>query len=73
MERSEKIWGCYLHGLFDSDDFRRWFIDKLRVRAGLSPVGEILAPYNLEIAFDRLAATVRENVDMDSIYRLLKM
>ena len=73
MERSEKIWGCYLHGIFDSDDFRRWFIDKLRVRAGLAPVGEILAPYNLEIAFDRLAASVRENVDMDAIYRLLKI
>ena len=73
MERSEKIWGCYLHGIFDSDDFRRWFIDNLRLRTGLHPVGKILAPYNLEIAFDRLAACVRENVDMDAIYRLLKL
>lgn len=73
MERSEKVWGCYLHGIFDSDEFRRWFIDNLRLRAGLHPIGEILAPYNLEIAFDRLAACVRENVDMDAIYRLLKL
>jgi adenosylcobyric acid synthase len=73
MERSGKIWGCYLHGLFDSDEFRRWFIDRLRVRAGLQPIGEILAPYNLEIAFDRLAACVRENIDMDVLYRLLKI
>lgn len=73
MERSEKIWGCYLHGLFDSDEFRRWFIDNLRQRVGIQPVGQIIAPYNLEIAFDRLAACVRENVDMDALYRLLKI
>ncbi len=73
MEHSEKIWGCYLHGIFDSDEFRRWFIDNLRQRAGLQPAGEILAPYNLEIGFDRLAACVRENVDMDALYRLLKI
>jgi cobyric acid synthase len=73
MKQSEKIWGCYLHGIFDSDDFRRWFIDSLRERSGLKPVGEIIAPYNLEIAFDRLAACVRENVDMDTLYRLLKI
>lgn len=73
MQQSEKIWGCYLHGIFDSDEFRRWFIDRLRQRIGLTPVGEILAPYNLEIAFDRLAACVRDNVDMDALYRLMKI
>jgi cobyric acid synthase CobQ len=73
MERSEKIWGCYLHGIFDSDEFRRWFIDCLRQRAGLEPVGRVVAPYNLEVAFDRLAACVRESVDMHSLYRLLRI
>lgn len=73
MEQSERIWGCYLHGLFDSDEFRRWFIDNLRRKAGIQPIGKIIAPYNLEIAFDRLAACVRENVDMDALYRLLKI
>ncbi len=73
MERTEKIWGCYLHGIFESDEFRRWFIDGLRQRSGLQPVGEILAPYNLEIAFDRLADCVRKNIDMDALYRLLKI
>ncbi|GAB6191730.1 cobyric acid synthase [Desulfocastanea catecholica] len=73
MQQSEKIWGCYLHGIFDSDEFRRWFIDRLRQRIGLTPIGAILAPYNLEIAFDRLAACVRDNVDMDALYRLMKI
>ncbi len=73
MHQSEKIWGCYLHGIFDSDEFRRWFIDSLREKIGLTPVGAILAPYNLELAFDRLAACVRDNVDMNALYRLMKI
>lgn len=72
-DRSGKIWGSYLHGVFDGDEFRRWYIDKLRAQAGLQPIGSILAPYNLEIAFDRLADCVRENINMDDIYRLLKL
>ncbi|EKD40424.1 MAG: cobyric acid synthase [uncultured bacterium] len=68
-----KIWGCYLHGIFDGDEFRRWFIDRLRNGAGFQPVGRILAPYDLEAAFERLADTVRKNVDMNVLYRLLKI
>ena len=71
VDHSGRVWGCYLHGVFDSDEFRRWFIDRLRSRIGLQPVGEIIAPYDLEAAFDRLADCVRENSDIDAIYRLL--
>ncbi len=71
--RGGKIWGCYLHGVFDNDEFRRWFIDRLRKAAGLAPVGKIVAPYDLEGAFARLADQVRSCVDMDFIYRLLRL
>ncbi|MBW1635429.1 MAG: cobyric acid synthase, partial [Deltaproteobacteria bacterium] len=70
-DESGRIWGCYLHGVFDSDQFRRWFIDRLRSRIGMQPLDEIVAPYDLEAAFDRLADCVRENCDLDEIYRLL--
>ena len=70
-DASGRIWGSYLHGIFDSDPFRRWFINRLRQRKGLSPLPGIPAPYDLEPAFDRLAATVRESVDMNRIYQLL--
>ncbi len=68
-----RIWGSYLHGLFDADPFRRWFIDQLRERRGLAPVGRILAPYDLEVAFDRLADTVRRQLDLAAIHRLLSL
>ncbi len=68
---AERLWGSYLHGIFDADAFRRWFIDRLRERQGLAPVGRVLAPYDLEPAFDRLAEAVRSSLDMDAVYRLL--
>jgi adenosylcobyric acid synthase len=67
----EGIWGTYLHGLFDADAFRRWFIDRLRARRGLPVDGRIRAVYNLEAALDRLAEVVRRSLKMDMIYRLL--
>jgi len=63
------VWGCYLHGIFDADPFRRWFIDRLRTRSGLAPVGRVLACYDIEPALDRLAATLRACLPIEAIYR----
>jgi len=65
------LWGTYLHGIFDADEFRRWFIDRLRTRKGLTPMGRVLAPYDLEPAFDRLAEVVRRCLNMEKIYQLM--
>jgi cobyric acid synthase CobQ/L-threonine-O-3-phosphate decarboxylase len=68
-----RLWGTYLHGVFDSDGFRRWFIDRLRVRRGLPPVGKVVARYDLEPSFERLADVVRGSLDMGFIYKLLRI
>ncbi len=65
------LWGTYLHGIFDADEFRRWFIDKLRVRRALPPLGKVVAAYDLEPAFDRLADVVRRCLNIEKIYRLM--
>ena len=69
--RNRRVWGTYLHGVFDSDAFRRWFIDGLRVRRGLSPVGKVIGRYDIEPALDRLAEVVRKSLRIDEIYRLM--
>lgn len=68
---SEKTmtWGTYLHGIFDSDPFRRWFVNGLRQRKGLVPKDKVCGIYDLEPAFDRLADTVRKSLDMTKIYQ----
>lgn len=68
---SEKVWGTYLHGVFDEDEFRRWFIDKIRLEKGMSPLGKIQAKYELETGIDRLADKVRNSVNMPEIYRII--
>ena len=64
-----RIWGTYLHGIFDDDAFRRWFVDHLRRTRGLAPLGQIMAAYDVDAALDRLAAVVRDNVRISEIYR----
>ncbi len=67
----EHIWGTYLHGIFDADQFRRWFLDRLRQRKGWHPVGEVQTFYDLEPSLDRLADHVRAALDMDRVYQVL--
>lgn len=64
------VWGAYLHGIFDADGFRRAFLDGLRHRRGLAPVGRTTA-YDLEPALDRLADALEAACDMAAITRLL--
>ncbi len=65
--------GTYLHGLFDNDVFRRRFLDMVRTSLGKKPQGRILATWDLDASLDKLAATVREHVDMAAIYSLLRL
>ncbi len=68
-----RVWGSYLHGIFDDDTFRRWFIDRLRVRRGLGRFRGRAAAYDLEPALDRLADVVRASLDMTAVRRLLRL
>ena len=67
----EDIWGTYLHGVFDADGFRRWFLNRLRQRKGWQVIDGVQSPYDLEPALDRLADHVRSSLDMDKIYQVL--
>jgi adenosylcobyric acid synthase len=62
------VWGTYVHGIFDSDQFRRWFIDELRFRKELKPLGAVQASYQVDPAIDRLAEIVRRSIKLDVIY-----
>ncbi|WIV21407.1 cobyric acid synthase [Paenibacillus polygoni] len=67
-----KVWGTYLHGLFDNDEFRRAWLDGLRLEKGLSPIGETFqaAVYKTQ-EFDRVAEIVRNHLDLDQIYEII--
>ena len=70
-----KVWGTYIHGVFDNDKFRRGFINHLRQRKGLIPLrsGDILRYHQLkEEGFNRLERGLRENLKMDILYRIIE-
>jgi len=67
------VWGAYLHGIFDQDQFRRWFIDRLRTAKNLGPLGDAGTSYNVDKSLDDLAALVRSHIDVARIYRLLNL
>jgi adenosylcobyric acid synthase len=69
--RDLPVWGTYLHGIFDSDAFRRWFLDSLRSKKGIDPLGKIVAPYDIDGALDRLAEEFRKAVRIKDLYSLL--
>ncbi|WP_078128677.1 cobyric acid synthase [Leptospira alexanderi] len=66
-----KIWGTYIHGIFDKDEFRRKYLDQIRIRKGKPPLINIQFSYDLEKSLDRLAEHVRRSLNMDLIYQTL--
>lgn len=68
------VFGTYIHGIFDSDSFRRHMINVLRVRKGLAPLDErasLSVKEQRDRDFDKLAAVVRGALDMEKIYQML--
>ncbi len=66
---SQKIYGTYLHGLFDSDIFRRRWIDEIRLQKGLEPLREVLFRYDVDAALDRLTDVVEQSIDIELILK----
>ena len=66
--------GSYLHGIFDTGAFWRAVVNHVREQKGLdandSEVVTMEEFRNRE--FDRLAAIVRQNLDMDAVYRIIR-
>lgn len=64
------IWGTYIHGIFENNIFRRRYLDSIRIKKGLKPLN-IMTKYDREKEYNKLAEVVRNNIDMDEIYRII--
>lgn len=67
------VWGCYVHGLFDGEAVLRRLEEVLLRRKGLTP-GEESAFSRMgykQREYDKLAALVRQSLDMKAVYRIL--
>lgn len=73
----KRVWGTYVHGLFDNDNFRRAFIDSLWKSRSCSFASKNTRSGNLSFSeekereYDKLADLFRDNLDMNKIYSIL--
>jgi adenosylcobyric acid synthase len=68
VSASSRVFGTYVHGLFDNDDFRHSFIQAARTAVDLAPAetwAHVAA--EREARIDRLAGHLRESLDMNRI------
>jgi adenosylcobyric acid synthase len=70
LSADTRIFGTYLHGIFDDDAFRHIFVRSARKFHGLSERHEIYRHQQARArSFDRLAAAVETNLDLAEIFR----
>ena len=72
-----RVWGTYLHGLFDSDGFRRVFLAELQqdpAGPGRRRPGDVSETYEKfqEAQLDRLADLLRRHLDMARIKAMIQ-
>ena len=68
------VYGSYVHGVFDGDGIAETVVDALRKEKGLPALGVGRLDYQAykESQYERLAAGLRESLDMAMIYKILE-
>jgi adenosylcobyric acid synthase len=68
------VFGTYLHGVFDSLEFTRSLLNLIRERKGMDSVESSVKSFKdfKEREYDKLAKLIRENIDMDKVYEIMK-
>lgn len=72
MTKDGRIWGSYLHGIFDNEELLFGLVHDVMREKGIHP-GEnhlSVAEYK-EIQYNKLADLIRNHLDMEKIYQIL--
>lgn len=68
------IIATYLHGIFDNKEFIAYLLNEIRKRKGLKEVNDNISYEEYKIReFNKLEKLVRENVDINEIYKIIKL
>jgi adenosylcobyric acid synthase len=73
VSSSGRIWGTYIHGLFDDDAFRHRFLDIARGASGLAPARSfVCVTAERQSRIDRWANHLRRSLDLNLIHELIQ-
>jgi adenosylcobyric acid synthase len=68
ISADQRVFGTYVHGIFDDDNFRHAFLDAARAARGLAPcAARTFVSAERESRLNRLAAHVRRSLDIEMI------
>ena len=76
ISENGKILGSYIHGIFDNDNFRRKFINFIRISKGMDELPEnFLFEYERfkEKGFNKLATYMEKNLDMNMLNKIMNL
>jgi len=69
--KNGKIWGTYIHGIFENDIFRTSFINDVRRKKGFDPLINSSNHFGKrEEGYAKLAELVRSGLNMEKIYKI---
>ena len=71
-----RVFGTYIHGIFDNDVFRRHIINSIREHKGWGALVEsdiITVREQRDKDFNKLADVVRNSLDMDKLYKIMNL
>ncbi len=73
FHQSKRIQGTYLHGVFDNSQWTRDYLNQIRIEKGLEPVTDQVMDLKefKDLQYDKLAAVIRDSVDMKKIYQIM--
>ena len=66
-----RVFGTYLHGIFDNENFRDAFLDYLYERKNPCEPGSGRSPAPKGSGFQELAQAVEANLDLEKVWRML--
>ena len=68
------VYGSYIHGIFDTAEAARVIVDYIADKKGIDVNDSTIVSYKSfkEKQYDRLADTLREYLDMDAVYGMLR-
>ena len=66
-----KIWGTYIHGIFDNDEFRTGFLNEIRTDRGLPERGIVSFKDKKDENIKTLARVINDSIDLPGLYEIM--
>lgn len=63
VSENGRVQGCYVHGLFTGDQFRRWYLESIGFRTN----ADVNYNSDVQAALDELATGIEKDLDVDAL------